>query len=214
MIQISQILTLPKKKVQKEWKEALHEDVTVIVNAPHWNEKIASNSEANVKADRSPPMPISKLQEETIRIINERELEHEIHSSVEHRKPRGRSIEMKGETTSRSVRRKSRSVSREAGKRESGRSPTQVEVEYLRDNPTIGWVEDTDILERESVQIMAVQDKIEAEKSGRSLYEGGVPRSSSEKLLDNAVHVLTAQDKMEREGKKRPNNMANPFSNL
>jgi len=225
----------PKKDSRKDWKAALNEDVTVIENAPHWNEKLASNSEAIVKAERSPKEPFSKLQKETIEILDERAKEDE---AIQHeRRPNSgkahiRARQEKAENESAAERKKHgdeallhekfnspgqsrrRSPSRQASA-DRGHSPTQIEVEYLSDTTTVGWVDDTDIVERESVHIISLQDKLEMDKKGPVIHEGGMTRKAPEGLNEkDTVKILTAQEKLEREGKKPPKSLLNPFSNL
>jgi hypothetical protein len=47
--------------------------VSDIPDAPLWNDRLASNSEANVKADRTPDQDVAELQEMTIKTIEMRE---------------------------------------------------------------------------------------------------------------------------------------------
>ncbi|TPX46536.1 hypothetical protein SeMB42_g03660 [Synchytrium endobioticum] len=54
--------------LEREKRRTLKGDVkTVINNAPGWNEALASESEANVKADRSSCESPEALQKETVR---------------------------------------------------------------------------------------------------------------------------------------------------
>ncbi len=45
--------------------------VTTILNAPQWNYRLASNSEAYVKADREPDISIEELVQESVEKIKE-----------------------------------------------------------------------------------------------------------------------------------------------
>jgi len=47
--------------------------VSSIPDAPLWNQELASDSEAIVKAERAPPEPMEQLQKETVDIIEEQE---------------------------------------------------------------------------------------------------------------------------------------------
>ena len=60
--------TEKQKKINLEGRT-----VSDIPDAPQWNDKLASNSEANVKADRTPDQDMSELQELTIKTIEMRE---------------------------------------------------------------------------------------------------------------------------------------------
>ncbi|RDB26319.1 hypothetical protein Hypma_006634 [Hypsizygus marmoreus] len=46
-----------------------HKTSTPLSDAPGWNETLASESEADVKADRTPPIPTEDLQAQTIEYV-------------------------------------------------------------------------------------------------------------------------------------------------
>ena len=60
--------TAKQKKINLEGRT-----VSDIPDAPLWNDRLASNSEANVKADRTPDQDVAELQEMTIKTIEMRE---------------------------------------------------------------------------------------------------------------------------------------------
>mmetsp|Transcript_27843 Transcript_27843/g.39231 ORF Transcript_27843/g.39231 Transcript_27843/m.39231 type:complete len:108 (+) Transcript_27843:154-477(+) len=80
MTQNSQIQVLnpyleKKRRFEHEVEKTLKGKGTTIPEAPGWNEKIASNSEANVKADRAPTKNVKELQKETIDRVQKKEFE-------------------------------------------------------------------------------------------------------------------------------------------
>lgn len=64
-----------KRKFEHEVKKTLQGKGTTIPEAPGWNEKIASNSEAAVKADRAPKKDFKELQQETVDRIHNKKFE-------------------------------------------------------------------------------------------------------------------------------------------
>ena len=64
-----------KRQFESEVKKTLQGKGTTIPEAPGWNEKIASNSEATVKADRAPKKDFKELQKETIDRVANKEFE-------------------------------------------------------------------------------------------------------------------------------------------
>ncbi|KAK9764438.1 hypothetical protein K7432_008042 [Basidiobolus ranarum] len=56
--------------LEKEKQKNLRgETKGTIKNHPGWNEKLASHSEASVKADRTPEVPAEQMQKETVEHI-------------------------------------------------------------------------------------------------------------------------------------------------
>ncbi len=47
--------------------------VSTIPEAPQWNEELASDSEADIKADRAPDKDAGELQEETLKVLEMKE---------------------------------------------------------------------------------------------------------------------------------------------
>lgn len=55
-----------------------------VPDAPGWNDRLASDSEANVKADRSELEDVHEMQEFTIKTIEQREeIEQEVEKEIE-----------------------------------------------------------------------------------------------------------------------------------
>ncbi|ELR14430.1 uncharacterized protein ACA1_381270 [Acanthamoeba castellanii str. Neff] len=58
--------------------------VSDVPDAPGWNDRLASDSEANVKADRSELEDVHEMQEFTIKTIEQREeIEQEVEKEIE-----------------------------------------------------------------------------------------------------------------------------------
>merc|ERR1712130_368992 len=58
--------------VIEETKRGSHQ--STIPEVPNWSEALASDSEANVKSDLAPKKPMRVLQEETIKIIEKKQV--------------------------------------------------------------------------------------------------------------------------------------------
>jgi hypothetical protein len=59
----------PEEATKRLEKQLKGRTISVIPEFPEWNEKLASNSEANVKADRAPAKPIEELKRQTVELL-------------------------------------------------------------------------------------------------------------------------------------------------
>ncbi|KAJ7706846.1 hypothetical protein B0H17DRAFT_1001264 [Mycena rosella] len=69
-----------EREKQRNLSKSQHKTSTPHEHAPGWNEHLASDSEASVKADRSHHAPSEKLQSDTVNYVHSRHQDDGTHS--------------------------------------------------------------------------------------------------------------------------------------